>query len=68
MTFQQNLVTAMIGVALVTVTPGFSSSLPTTPGAPTQMVITVLPPPAANLEAAELMVQQGNTRLPVARL
>jgi hypothetical protein len=68
MTFAQNMVTAMIGAAFLTVIPGFSSSLPNTPGAPTQMVITVLPPSGGSLEPADLMVQQGNTRLPVARL
>ncbi len=68
MTFEQHVVTAMIGVALVTVTPGFSSSIPAAPGAPTQMVITALPPSRGSLEPSDLMVQQGDTRLPVARL
>jgi hypothetical protein len=67
MRFEQNLVTATIGVALLTVTPGFSSSIPTTPGAPTQMVITVLPG-IDSLDAADLKVQQGNTPAPVVRL
>ncbi len=72
MKFEQNVVTAMVGLALVTVTPAISASIPNTPAAQAQMVITVLPAragnPPATLEPADLMVKQGKLPLPVTRL
>jgi len=68
MKFERNLVTAMIGITLVTVTTGFSSSIPATPGEPTQMVVTVLPASEGGLTPADLLVQQGHRRAPVVRL
>jgi hypothetical protein len=62
----------MIGLALAAVSPGMSASIPNTPAAPTQLVITVLPAKGGNrpqtLEAQDLMIQQGKTRVPVVRL
>jgi hypothetical protein len=67
MKFKQNVVTAMIGAALITVTPAISATIPNPQAAQVQMVITVLPAPA-KLEPADLMVKQGKLPLPVTRL
>jgi hypothetical protein len=71
MKIEQVVVTGIIA-ALVAATPGISASLPNAPGAPTQMVITVLPAKGGsrpdNLGASDLVVLRGNTRAPVVRL
>jgi hypothetical protein len=64
-------VSGMIAVACVAVSPGFSSSLPNTPGAPTQIVVTALPAHGhqpATLAAGDVAVLRGKTRVPVLRL
>jgi len=72
MKLEQNVVTAMIGMALITVTPAISATIPNTQAAQAQMVITVLPTrdstPPATLAPADLRVKQGNLPLPVTRL
>ncbi len=67
MKFKQNVVTAMIGAALITVTPAISATIPNPQAAQAQMVITVLTAPST-LEPADLMVKQGNLPMPLARL
>jgi len=69
MKIEQNLVVAMIGAAFMTVTPAFPAAIPTTPAVPNQVVVTVLGKDRPkSLEAADLRVQQGNTRVPVVRI
>jgi hypothetical protein len=65
-------VTGMIAAALAAAIPGVASSLPNATGAPTQMVITVLPTRSggepASLEAKDLKVLHGKAPAPVVRL
>jgi hypothetical protein len=72
MKIEQSVVTGMIAVALMTVNPGISASIPNAARVPAQMVITVLPGQGGtrpkSLEAGELTVLQGNTPAPVVRL
>lgn len=72
MKIEQGVVTGMIAVALMAANPGFSASVPTATGVPTQMVITVLPSPGGSrpqsLEAGELTILRGNTPAPIVRL
>jgi hypothetical protein len=64
MKFKQNVVTTMISLALITVTPAISATIPNTQAAQAQMVITVLPAPPT-LAPSDLMVKHGNLPLPV---
>src|SRR5580700_7367313 len=72
MKIEQSVVTGMIAVALMTVNPGISASIPNAARVSAEMVITVLPGQGGtrpkSLEAGELSVLQGNTPAPVVRL
>lgn len=64
-------VCGIISLALLAALPGFSSSLPNTPGTPTQIVVTALRVhghPPATLAAGDLTVLRGKTRVPVVQL
>jgi hypothetical protein len=72
MKIERSVVTGMIAVALMSVSPGISASDPDAARVPAQMVITVLSGKNGtrpkSLEAGELTVMQGNTPAPVVRL
>jgi hypothetical protein len=72
MKIERSAVTGMIAVALMSVNPGISASIPNAARVPAQMVITVLQSKGGarpkSVEAGELTVMQGNTPAPVVRL
>jgi hypothetical protein len=71
MKIEQSVVNGMIAVALVAANPGFSATIPNTPEVPTQLVITERPAQGAKpapLQAGDVTVQRGKTRVPVTQL
>jgi hypothetical protein len=68
---QHGLAAGLVAMAFVAANPGFSAAIPDVAGTPTQMVITARPgrggSPPVNLEAADLRILRGNTRLPIIR-
>jgi hypothetical protein len=72
MKIQLTVAIGMISVALAAAKPGFSSSIPSATGVPSQIVITVRPVPGgsppASLQARDLTVFRGKTPAPVIRL
>jgi hypothetical protein len=62
----------IVAAATIAAQPGMSATLPDAPGAPVQMVVTVLPGPGGsqpqNLQAGDLSVIEGRTPARVVRL
>src|SRR5579872_5546101 len=72
MKIRASVVTGMIAAAFVATNPGISATIPDTTGAPSQMVITVLPARDGsrpqNLQTGDVTVLQGRTPARVTHL